>query len=138
MPRGRKLTPLWTAAEDWKATRDRNGQWAVVNARGEDVLHHTDVMRRMVAVHLAAEAPALRALLWHVTTRLKNILQDHGCAYSRDMELVRTALAEISNSRPAWERAQEVRRQGGVQELPLDQERAGPADPGRRRARGVG
>jgi hypothetical protein len=140
MPRGRKVEPLWLREEDWHAARDRNGQWHVANSRGEAVLRQSDAVRRMQAVYLAASAPALRALLWHVSRRLKDYLQDHGTAYGRDMQLVRTALAEIALSRPPFEVVLKLEREGRQQELALDVGDDGGAGaaptPRRRRARG--
>jgi hypothetical protein len=49
------------AHEDWRAVRDRRGSWTIVDATGSNPLLSPDPLRRLIAVHVAAQAPRLQA-----------------------------------------------------------------------------
>lgn len=120
MPRGRKLDPLFQPVEGWTAARDRRGLWVVSSRHGESVLQHADPMVRMHAVHLAASAPILREALTRVTSRLQVTLESHCSYYSRDMRLVRECWIAIAETRPRFEVVQQMQREQGQLELPLE------------------
>ena len=137
MPRGRKLDTLWDVDGEWRAARNGSGLWVVVNERGEEILQQADTIRRMQAVHLAAQAPTLRGVLASVLKRLSVTLATHGSYYGRDVVMVREAEIELSRTRVPFMVWKDELARGGVQELPLESERAGRAEPRRLRARGV-
>ena len=49
--------------EDWTAGRDARGAWVVLDRDGHQPLRAEDPGDRLRAVHLAAQAPAMEALL---------------------------------------------------------------------------
>lgn len=100
MPPKRKPARMYAEAEEWFPARDTNGQWVVVNGRGEQVLRSADPRVRLEAVHLAASAPLLRVLLDAVARRFESYLQDHGYAYSRDARLAAEAMLIVGHSVP--------------------------------------
>jgi hypothetical protein len=68
MKRGNPLIPPY---ENWMAVEDARGQWRVMIERLRlDPLCNPDPVERMLAVHLAAEAPAMRAFCQAVVPRL--------------------------------------------------------------------
>lgn len=103
MPPKRKPARMYAEAEEWFPARDTNGQWVVVNGRGEQVLRSPDPRIRLEAVHLAASAPLLRSLLDAVARRLQSYLQDHGYAYSRDARLAAEAMMIVGSTVPPME-----------------------------------
>lgn len=100
MPPKRKSARMYAEVDEWFAARDTNGQWVVVNGRGEQILRSSDPRIRLEAVHLAATSPLLRALLHAVTRRFESYLLDHGYAYSRDARLVAEAMMIVGATLP--------------------------------------
>lgn len=101
--RPRRLSaPLWAAHDEWFARRDPFGQWRIVNHEGGDPLRDPDPVRRLRAVHLAAAAPRLLAMLEATASRLSRLAEDHQLD-RRTRTLAREGLIAVGESRPSLE-----------------------------------
>lgn len=116
MVRRRPLHPPYT---EWLAVEDQRGLWIVVDApTRNEPLRALCPYDRMVAVHLAAAAPALGSCLAALLPRLERT----GWATSdrRYRHLTDFGWATLASSRPAGGALARILPARGVLNLPLD------------------
>lgn len=94
-----KRARLWPEHEEWLARRDAYGMWRVVNLSGEQPLVNVDTLERMKAVHLAAAAPAMRAMLEACAGRLRRLCVDYHLGRETD-GLANEALILLAATKP--------------------------------------
>jgi len=96
MGRGASARLCGAHSTRWRAVRDGCGRWRVVDQQGREPLRDPDPLGQVLAVHLAASAPAIRDALAILAQRLKALESP----YTRDADRLRLAELELSCSRP--------------------------------------
>jgi hypothetical protein len=80
----------------WIPTRDRRGQWQIVDVHGNDPLRSEDPAVRIQAIHLAAAAPELRSVLAEVTRRMEAIVPVYSGQRLKDGRLLQLAWGTLA------------------------------------------
>lgn len=120
MPRrmGRRR-PLYPSYRAWLAVEDLRGAWIVVDALDRnEPLRASCPFERMLAVHLAASAPALVACLAGLLPRLER--SGWSDTDRRYRHLTDFGWASLCSSRPVGGTLARILPAVGVLELPLD------------------
>jgi len=95
-------------AELWQAAQNAAGTWVVLDAEGHEPLRHPEELVQVTHVHLAASAPALRAILVQLTRRMERLVE-HSWQHRVDRRLLERAHAELIATRPPFPLVERLR-----------------------------